>query len=227
MRKTALVGLAALAASALTMMAQSNVYSLNVVGYVNTVFPADKYVLVVAPLDAGTNNLTTLIPSAPNGTRVLTWNATSQGYDGTQPAYSTKSSKWSPDNAIPAGKGFFVTAKGAAFTNTWVGNVWQGALSNSLSGNSGYDLIGSLVPIGGSLTTNVLAQYPGVNGDRILTWNVTNQAYDGTQPAYSSKSSRWSPDDATAGFSGVQPAQAFFLIRKGAPVVYVRNFTVP
>jgi len=215
--------LAALAAGAITAMAQSNVYSLNVVGYVNTVFPTNKYVLVAAPLDAGTNNLTTLIPSAPNLSKVLTWNTLNQGYDSSQPTYATKSSKWSPDIAIPAGKGFFVkTPAGGAFTNTWVGNVWQGSLSNSIHGNNGYELIGSLVPIGGSLTTNVLAQYPATALDKVLTWNVNNQGYDSSQPTYATKSSKWSPDDP-----GLQPGQGFFLIRKGAPIIYVRNFTVP
>jgi hypothetical protein len=218
MRTKALLTLAAVAAGAMTSMAQSNVYSLNVVGYVNTTFPAGALVCVAPPLDAGTNDLNTLIPTAPASSQVLTWNVGLQDYDGTVPTYNTKKASWNPDLTIPTGSGFFVTMQ-ANWTNTWVGNVRQGALSIPIDGNGALDLIGSLVPIGGSLT-NVLAGYAGTPSDQILTWNVSLGDFDGTVPSYNTKKGVFAPDVDIAVGSG------FFLNRRGTPIVYTRNFTV-
>jgi len=75
--------------------------------------------------------------------------------------------------------------------------------------------------MGGSLTTNVMAQYPGTQRHN-PDLNVGLQDFDASHPGYATKTSKWIPDDP-----GLQPASAFFLVRKGGPVVYVRNFTVP
>jgi hypothetical protein len=55
--KTLLLSAAAMAAGLVSSVAQSNVYSVNVVGYVNQVLPAGTLVAVANPLDNGTNTL--------------------------------------------------------------------------------------------------------------------------------------------------------------------------
>jgi hypothetical protein len=220
MRTKVILGMAALAAGALSSMAQSNVYSLNVVGYVNTQFPANQLVLVSSPLDPGTNDLNSLIPTAPLSSAVSTWNVGLQDYDATVPSYNTKKATWVPNLLIAPGQGFFVTMT-ANFTNTFVGNVRQGALSTPITGSGALDLIGSQVPMGGSLTTNVLAGYPGTLSDAISTWNVSLQDFDATVASYNTKKGIWVPDDM-----GIKVADGFFLARQGAAVTYTRNFTV-
>ncbi len=61
MRIKALLCAAALAAGAVSSMAQSNVYSLNIVGYVNVPL-VTGFNLIANPLDNGTNDLASLFP---------------------------------------------------------------------------------------------------------------------------------------------------------------------
>src|SRR5436309_353228 len=70
MRTKVLLGLAVLAAGAATSMAQSNVYSLNIVGYCNVPVKGG-YSFLSNPLDNGNNSATTLFPNPnpdPSGT---------------------------------------------------------------------------------------------------------------------------------------------------------------
>jgi hypothetical protein len=219
MRTRALLCAAALAAGAVSSMAQ-NVYSLNVVGYVNKSFASGQYVLVGNPLNGTNNDLNTIIPSPPNFTVVNRWNSSIQDLDPVQPIFSTSTGKWNPDSVLSPGEGFFVIA-GANFTNTFVGNVPQGSLTNPIPiiGNGGYVALAANVPIGGSLT-NVLAGYVPSNFDVVNLWNVGIQDLDPSQPIYSTATGKWNPDVNLAVGDG------FFLIRAGGPTKWTQNFTV-
>jgi len=220
MRTKAVLCAAALAAGAVTSMAQSNVYSLNVVGYVNKSFSAANFVLVCNPFNAATNDLNTIIPNAPDGTQVWRWLVDKQDLDVNNIAsYSAANKAWAPNPVLNPGEGFFVVA-GSDFTNTFVGDVPQGSLTNALVGNSAFEAIGSKVPVGGNLAT-VLAGYPATDGDQVWTWNTALQDFNVSDVAsYSAAQSKWNPDATVA------VGDAFFLVRAGGPVNYVRNFTV-
>ena len=74
--KTTLVAAAILAAGIASSMAQANVYSLNVVGYVNvTVQGGGAYNLIANPLNNTTGNTLTNIFSGPQSpsSQVLKW----------------------------------------------------------------------------------------------------------------------------------------------------------
>src|SRR4051812_45499963 len=78
--KTLLLTAAALVAGVASSMAQSNVYSVNVVGYANVVLKGNGlYTLVANPFNDGNGNqLTNILNSAlPKQSQVLTWNGTS------------------------------------------------------------------------------------------------------------------------------------------------------
>jgi len=201
-------------------MAQSNVYSLNVVGYVNKSFSSGNFVLVCNPFNAATNDLNSLIPNPPDNTQVWRWITANQDLDITTiPTYSAAQKTWLPNPILNPGEGFFVVA-GADFTNTFVGDVPQGSLTNALVGNSNFEAIGSKVPVGGNLAT-VLDQYPATDNDQVWTWNVGLQDFNvSTVSTYSASQSKWLPD------STIAVGDAFFLVRAGGPVNYVRNFTV-
>ena len=148
--KTLVLAVAALTACALTASAQSNVYSLNIVGYVNTVFKgASAYTLAANPLVAPTNDLVSLVGTAlPNKSQVVV-------FDGVNYTTSTKASgSWNTNLALPVGVGFFVKNSSATdITNTFVGNVLTGIPgTNSASVPLGYSLVGSPLPVGGLLT---------------------------------------------------------------------------
>lgn len=199
-------------------MAQSNVYSLNVVGYVNYAFKDGLYTLVCNPLSAATNDLNTILAGATTGTQVQLWDVAAQDFQATTPV-KLSNGTWNPNVTIKPGQGFFVVASGN-FTNTFVGEVLQGSVTNALVGGGAYEAIGSTVPVGGSLT-NVLDQYPAIAGDQIQIWDVTAQDFAGTTPVYSSTTGKWNPD--TYSFA---VGEAFFLVRNGPAVNYVRTFTV-
>ena len=219
MRTRALLCAAALAAGAVSGMAQ-NVYSLNVVGYVNKSFSANNYVLAGNPLNGTNNNLSTIIPNPPNQTQINRWNSAAQDLDPVTPTFFTATGKWNSDPVLNPGEGFFVIA-GADFTNTFVGNVPQGSLTNPVPilGSGNYVAVAPNVPLGGGIT-NVLAGYVPSNQDQINTWNVGTQDLDPSSPTYFTATSKWNADVNLAVGDG------FFLIRAGAATTWVQNFTV-
>src|SRR6266446_1325324 len=70
--KTLLAAAAMLAAGLASSMAQSNVYSLNVVGYVNKVMPSGgKYIMISNPLNTTSNTINSLLSGAAVGSQFL------------------------------------------------------------------------------------------------------------------------------------------------------------
>lgn len=168
--KTLLLSAAALAAGLASSMAQSNVYSVNIVGYVNKQLPASTLKLVGNPLDDGTNTLTSVYAALPDLSTVYVWNGT--GY--------TISSKakglWSPNLDIPTGVGMFVSSA-SNITNTFVGEVVGNVgstVTNTLTGGV-LTLVSSLLPYAGDLLDTNLGigpQLPDLS--TIYKWNGSN-----------------------------------------------------
>jgi hypothetical protein len=219
MRTKALLCAAAMAAGALTSMAQSNVYSLNVVGYVNYPFTiVGDYYLVNNPLDNTNNDLNTIMPVMPNGSAVALWSAAAQDFSTVSPQYFTSGSHWVPDATINPGQGFFVIPNGPC-TNTFIGNVRQGPVTVTLIGSGNYECLGSTVPLVGGLT-NQLGNYPALNGDAVALWSVAAQDFSSVAPQYFTSGAHWVPDAI------LNPGDGFFIIRNGPGVSWTRTFTV-
>src|SRR6476646_6129289 len=116
MRTKALLSVAAIAASAVTAMAQSSVYSLNIVGYATVTVPTG-YSLLANPLSAGATNGANEIMPIIDGEQILTWNGSGYNYA----SYDSGFGGWidSQNNAsappsLPPGKGFFFFNPNAA-----------------------------------------------------------------------------------------------------------------
>jgi hypothetical protein len=125
---------------------------------------------------------------------------------------------WDPDISINPGEGFFVLG-GDNFTNTFVGEVRQGALATAIGGNAGFSAVASQVPVGGSLVTNVLAGYIPSDGDSVFLWNEAAQDLDPVVPTYFTGLG-WTPD------ATMSVADGFFLLRVDPATTWTRNFTV-
>jgi hypothetical protein len=172
MQKSMLLAAAALTAGLLSASAQSNVYSVNIVGYVNTVIKGGSaYTLVANPLEGPTNDVNTLMAVLPNKSQVLVYDTTSSGY-----ITATKGSGvWNTNLALPVGTGFFVRNAGPDLTNTFVGNVVGVPGTNTTALPAGYILVGSKTPIGGTLndTGNNTLNLGGVlpNKSQVLTYD--------------------------------------------------------
>jgi hypothetical protein len=180
------------------------------------------YYLSSVPVNSTNNTLNELLPTCPDGTGIGLWSAAAQDFSSTSPSYSTFDHAWHPNVTLAPGQGFFVVPN-APFTNTYVGEVKQGSVTNALIGNGNYEAIGSSVPLGGGFT-NVLDQYPALDGDGIGIWSEPAQDFSSISPSYSTFDNKWHPDFPTVNFN---VADGFFLVRNGGAVNYVRTFSVP
>lgn len=171
--KTLFLSAAALAAGVLSSMAQANVYSVNVVGYVNKTIPPNQFVLLANPLVAATNDVVTLGAALPNKSTVQIWNGT--GFT----IASKTVAGWDVNFPIAPGTGFFVKTPSTAttVTNTFVGSVVIGfGQTNSVSLPGGvFSLVGSPIPVAGTLadsgpnTINIGSSLP--NKSTIQIWD--------------------------------------------------------
>jgi hypothetical protein len=218
--KTLLAAAAMLAAGLASSMAQSNVYSLNVVGYVNYTFVGGGLFTATAnPLNTSSNTLAGIFGTGspatglPPGTSVQVWDTTAQDF--VSYTKTPVGSGWGANATVPIvpGKGVFVKVNTAGnYTNTYVGEVLQGSLTNSTVAN--FNLIGNMVPDSGLATAVNLVPAPGA---QVQKWSVALQDF-----VTSSKTPiGWSG----AGEPSFVPGEGFFL-KNGAAYDWVRNFTV-
>jgi len=205
--KTLLLSAAAVVAGILSSQAQSNVFSANIVGYVNVTNAANTYALYALPLDSGSNTLSGLFPSSPVGASILIWNGS--GYTGSTKTPTT----WNPNPTLTPGQGFFYRAS-VAGTNTFVGNVVVpngGSITNTLAGNL-YALVGSPIPYTDVLSgTNLNLQV--ATGSSLLIWNGTG--FTGSTKTPTS----WNPNPT------VNPGQGFF-VRPSATTNWVQTLNL-
>jgi len=171
--KTAVLTAAALAAGALSSMAQ-NVYSLNVVGYINLSM-APGYNLIANQLVGADTTLNTVFGAGytSDGYQVITWNAASQGFNQPDTFYTAAtagtagwydSSFATSTTTVGPGKGvFFYNPTSSSTPVTLVGQVTQG--TNSITLGTGYSFASIVPPISVDLGTNGPLQLPTGSGD--------------------------------------------------------------
>ena len=169
-----LIAAATLAVGAVSSQAQ--VYSQNIVGYVNVVCTngGTGYTLVNNPFDTGNNILTNIIQTGTvpaTTTKALIWNGSSFA------TYTMRSGGWSSGAStvlLNPGTGFFI--QNSATTNitiTFTGSVLGG--TNLVPYAAGLTPIGAVPPIAGLVQTTL--GLPEVNGDKVLQWNPATQGY--------------------------------------------------
>lgn len=206
----ALVCTAALAAGIATSMAQSNVYSLNVVGYYNVPCPAGQYVMIANQLNTTNNTLASLLPNGPAGAQFLKWNGGWTGY-----TFDDLDLVWTPDGAATLNPGEAALFKSpVATTLTFVGEVLQGALSNPVGPVGAYVARSSMVPQAGKLTTDLA--FPGEGGDQALKWTGGWTGY-----TFDDLDNVWTPSEPE--FS---VGEGMLIKKAGANTTWTRNFTV-
>jgi len=192
--------LAAVLGAAGIATSSAQVFSVNVVGYVNVAGKA-PFSLIANPLNntAG-NNLNNILPSAPFGTTIFTWNGTSF-------ASSVNFGSWSPDLTLAPGGGAFINLA-ADTTLTFVGDVMTGNTTNPIP--AGLSIRSSIVPQSDTLGN---LGFPAAFGDTIYYYR--NGAY-----ASSVYFGAWAPDLSPA------VGEAFWVSTTTAKD-WVRNFTIP
>jgi hypothetical protein len=172
--KTLLLTAALCAAGIATSSAQSPVYSVNAVGYVNT--PLVKgYNLISNPLDnkaTDGNKIKNLFATLPPGSQIFKFDAATAKYvlanvdDFTGEVVGPAS-----DLTLKPGEGVFVQSPAAAQI-TFVGEVPTGTLSTPLA--KGYSIVSSQVPQAGLVSALGFAPE---EGDQIFQWDEATQKY--------------------------------------------------
>lgn len=221
--KTLLLAAAALVGGAIASSAQ--VYSANVVGYINlTLQPG--YNLIANQLTNGNNNISVVfsgLPASLDGATVQGWSFAGQTFTQADTYYDGAGWLDGDFNAstttIRPGLGYmFYNPAAAAVTVTLIGEVPQGSTTTSIQG-PGYGLYSSVPPVVSGFSTN---GFPTADG-------MTYQTFTGT--AYSQAityydGAGWLDGD----FNNADPAPAVgvgFLISNPGPAKdWVRNFTV-
>jgi len=203
--KTLLLG-AAVAVAGISA-SQAQVYSVNAVGYVNTVC-VHGFTMIANPLNTTNNTLAALIPTPPDFTTIYKWDDVAQNFVNAIYFFGS----WDqPTMPLNPGEGCFVSTD-TQFTITWVGDVLQGNLTNSIPLN--YSIRSSKVPQTGSLTQ---LAFPTPNEfDTLYKWNKTIQNYDNYVYFFGS----WSPSEPS-----VEVGESFFYSGNGA-LTWTRNFSV-
>jgi len=174
-----MVGVAGIASS----FAQ-NVYSVNVVGYINLTL-TNNFSLIANQLDNGQGNLVTnMFTGVPFNTFVYKFDGVSYASLSLSPATG-----WSPaanrGMTLAPGEGVFVRkpAAAASINLTFVGEVMQGDLVNPVV--LGFEIYSAMVPQQGGITT--VHNYTPAPGDFVYKWSGTS---------YSSKQYRGAPFNA-------------------------------
>jgi len=219
--KTLLLSAAALAAGVATSMA-ANVYSVNVVGYVN-VNLVSGYNLISNPLDLdGVDNVNTVMPVVPDGAVLLPW-LTSGGFD-TPISYIAAGNGWYDQsfnpatNNVPPGSSFFIQSPSAA-TITFVGTVVQG--TNHQTVYPGYSFLASVPPVASDLDTN---GFPAQDG---MTYSTFGGGVYSAPISYIAAGTGWYDQSFTQVFPTPAVAQGFVIFNPN-PTTYAwtSTFTV-
>ena len=214
---------AALVAAGIAAADAQQVYSVNAVGYVNvTISPA--YNLLANPLNGTNNVIGTIIPTAPDGTLVLTWNSTTHDFNQADQYFT--GAGWLDGDGNPSGtqlvpgKAFFLqNNSGANSTLTFVGEVPQGSLTNVITPSYGF--YGSQVPQSAGLTA---LGFPGVEGMLYNGWNKAIQDY---AQAYQYTAGLWFDPDGNPNDPVPGVAEGFLITNPSlTPVNWTRNFSV-
>jgi hypothetical protein len=217
MRTKALVCAAILAAGLASSMAQSNVYSLNVVGYYNVTVPQSGYYLVANQLNTTNNQIQYVLPTVPNDTTLYKY--TGGGYAVAQ--WEDYNPGWdTPTITLNPGETAFVrdvAGTPGGLTLTFVGEVLQGSLVNSFTPGT-VCFRSSMVPQAASLAVLGIV---GENDDTCYVY--TGGGYAVSQ--FEDYNPGWDYDGSGNG-PPIAVGQGFGFLKQGPTTAWVRNFTV-
>jgi hypothetical protein len=216
MRLKTLLCLAALTAGTAITMAQSNVYSLNIVGYVNTT-NANGFSMIANPLNATNNDIKVLFADAPvnakvfrfqGGAYVLYFNDVDDGWSGPGGPGATFN--------LNPGEGVFFQNPSTPYVKTYVGEV---VLNSTNVVPNGFSLRSSVIPQQGKVQTDLL--YPGNVNDKVFRWSGTayilyfNDVDDG-----------WTGPGGPGDEPVLRVAESAFFQNNSPTKNWVRNFVV-
>jgi len=217
MRIKTLLCLAALTAGVATTMAQSNVYSLNIVGYV-TKTNATGFAIISNPLSATNNNIASLYADAPDNTKIARFeNGAYHIYFKDPDQGWTDANTSNPGSfVLNPGEGVFIHAS-ATYVKTYVGEV---VLNSTNPVPAGFSMRASVIPQAGLVQTDL--GYPAGVNDKFSKFE--NNAY---HIYFVDPDQGWTDANTS---NPVEPSVAVgeggFIQNAGTSKNWVRNFNV-
>jgi len=217
---TALLGLAAVAVGLSTAQAQ-NVYSLNVVGYVNVTLTDGQFSFLSYPFQDvnGNFDITNTLPVGDVQTGAVLYQWLGTQWNPNNPTWYAGYG-WYPDVIISNGVGFFILPA-ATSTLTMVGQVQQGAISYTIP--TGLSTLANMVPV----STNFPTAAVGNNADNMLTWGPGQEWNPNAWTYYAGYG--WdnggNPGDSADG-PLLNPGDAVFYENTAGAIPFTQNFTV-
>jgi len=213
--KTLLVTAALTAAGALSSMAQ--VYSVNIVGYINLNIPTG-FSMIANQLNATPDNtLATILPNVAENTTIFQFNGV--GYNISQ--FSADNPGWSnPAMAVNPGEGVFISVDPQFAPSgqpvTLVGDV---KLVSTVPVPNGFSVASSALPITDTLDN---LGFPSRENDQVFFFDNATKSYKIFQ--FSADNPGWAPSNPTPAIG-----QSFFLSGDGSfgpPRSWSRTFNV-
>jgi hypothetical protein len=210
MRTKTLLFTAAVIASGFTAATAQSVYSVNAVGYVNLNI-GSGFTMIANPLNTTNNTIGSLLTALPDFTLLYKWNESTVQFDIATFAFGS----WldHPEYTLNPGEGAFISSD-SPFTVTFVGEVLQGDLTNSIPAN--FSIRSSKVPQTGTVTALGLTGLSDF--DLIYKWNpaALPPQYDVFTFAFGG----WLGDEPV-----INVGESFFL-STSAPLNWTRTFSV-
>jgi hypothetical protein len=175
--KTMLLSALLGALGSVSVMAQTNVYSLNAVGYINiTIYPG--FNMISCPLIASPDNTLNTLLNNTNGQykKQQVWSYTATN---SQPYFEEVGSAtgWNQggNTTINPGQGvWFNNVSNELLTITFVGTVPTGPITNVLYANS-FNMVSTAVPASGDIVTNSIMNFDtAAKKDQVWMYNAAN-----------------------------------------------------
>jgi hypothetical protein len=169
--------------------------------------------MIANPLKAADSKISALIPTAPAGTTIYKFNAATGAY--TSSSFDDLDNAWLPDPTITLtpGEGAFIDGS-AQFTNTFVGEVSTGALTNAMS--AGFQIKSSQVPQEGRIDT--VLGFPAIPGATIYQFNNATGNY--VIASFDDLDNAWLPAVPT-----IKVGEAFW-VKLAAAANWTRTFNI-
>jgi hypothetical protein len=242
--KTLLITGALTALSSAALMAQTNVYSLNAVGYINvTAYPG--FTIIADQLIGATNNqIVNLFPNGPgsatvgayDGLTIYKFSGGTYTSDVGDSQLGQGNTGWDFGGVItlnPGEAAWINNPRGTNVNLTFVGTVPTGPLSLTINGPNKFNLISSIVPQSGDLITNMGLTNFNV-GDTVYVFNYNAAGTVGSYTTYSSDTAGFGAPGSyllewdAPGDPQVNVGQGFWYHTgvSGAGFTWTRNFSV-
>jgi hypothetical protein len=211
MRIKTLLCLAALSAGVATTMAQSNVYSLNIVGYVN-ITQGSGFRIIANPLSQTNNDVQYLFPNAASYPGLSIYKFNGVGYD--IATFDPDAGGWTALMQVPPGTGVWLQVPvGPNYSNTFVGEV---VLNSTNPIPTGFSLKSSVVPQSAPIQATL--GIPLQNNDAVYFFNGVGYDVFALDP----DAGGWTPSEPSP-----LVAQGFWVQNNsGVQKNWIRNFLV-